>query len=129
MQDEVIYLNFSTRHIAGLGVDQQAVLKSLQAQNAVAPSGVVQAGPEQVSLRVSGQFNSEESLRAVNLRVNDRFFRLTDIATITRGYRRSAAADVPLQRPAGDRHRHRHEAQQQPPRSSARNCASACGRS
>jgi multidrug efflux pump len=86
VQDEVIYLNFSTRHVAGLGLDQQAVLNSLQAQNAVAPSGVVQAGPEQVSLRVSGQFKSVESLRAVNLRVNDRFFRLTDIATITRGY-------------------------------------------
>ena len=40
-QDEVIYLDFSTQHVAGLGIDQQAVLQSLQAQNAVAPSGVV----------------------------------------------------------------------------------------
>ena len=62
------------------------MLQSLQTQNAIAPSGVVQAGPETVSLRVSGQFTSEESLRAVNIRVNDRFFRLTDVATITRGY-------------------------------------------
>ena len=86
VQDEVIYLDFSTRHVAGLGIDQQAVLQSLQAQNAVAPSGVVQAGPERVSLRVTGQFTSEESLRAINIRVGDRFFRLTDIATVTRGY-------------------------------------------
>ena len=40
-QDEVIYLDFSTQHVAGLGIDQQAVLQSLQAQNAVAPSGVI----------------------------------------------------------------------------------------
>ncbi len=86
VQDEVVHLNFSTRHIAGLGIDQQAVLTSLQQQNAVAPSGIVQAGPETVSLRVSGRFTSVESLRAVNIRVNDRFFRLTDVATITRGY-------------------------------------------
>jgi multidrug efflux pump subunit AcrB len=86
VQDEVVYLNFSTRQIAGLGVDQQAVLQSLQAQNAIAPSGIVQAGPETVSLRVTGQFTSEESLRAVNLRVNDRFFRLVDVATVSRGY-------------------------------------------
>jgi multidrug efflux pump len=86
VQDEVVHLNFSTRHIAGLGVDQQAVLTSLQQQNAVAPSGIVQAGPETVSLRVSGQFRSVEALRAVNIRVNDRFFRLADVATITRGY-------------------------------------------
>lgn len=86
VQDEVVYLNISTRHIAGLGVDQQAMIQSLQAQNAIAPSGVIQAGPETVSLRVSGQFSSEESLRAINLRVNDRFFRLVDVATVTRGY-------------------------------------------
>ena len=38
-------------------------------------------------MRVSGQFASEESLRAINLRVNDRFFRLSDVATISRGYK------------------------------------------
>ncbi|WP_163579346.1 efflux RND transporter permease subunit, partial [Klebsiella pneumoniae] len=49
-------------------------------------SGVIQAGPERVALRVGGQFASEESLRAVNFRINDRFFRLSDVATVTRGY-------------------------------------------
>ena len=37
-------------------------------------------------MRVSGQFASEADLKAINLRVNDRFFPLTDVATITRGY-------------------------------------------
>lgn len=85
-QDEVIYLEFSTRKIAALGLDTRSIMTSLQAQNAVAPSGVFQAGPERTSVRVSGQFASEENLKAVNLRVNDRFFPLTDVATITRGY-------------------------------------------
>ncbi|WP_352659498.1 efflux RND transporter permease subunit [Mesorhizobium sp. M0621] len=85
-QDEAIYLEFSTRQIAALGLNQQAIVASLQAQNAIAPSGVIETGPERVSVRVSGQFTSEESLRAINLRVNDRFFRLSDVATITRGY-------------------------------------------
>jgi multidrug efflux pump subunit AcrB len=85
-QDEVIFLEFSTREIAALGIDQQAVISALQAQNAITPSGVIQAGPERISLRVSGSFQSEDSLRAINLRVNDRFFRLSDIAKVTRGY-------------------------------------------
>ncbi|MFD9901843.1 efflux RND transporter permease subunit [Mesorhizobium sp. NPDC059025] len=85
-RDEVIYLEFSTRQIAALGLNQQQIIASLQAQNAIAPSGVIQSGPEQVSVRVTGQFSSEESLRAINLRVNNRFFRLSDVATITRGY-------------------------------------------
>lgn len=85
-RDEVIFLEFSTRQLASLGLDQTAVLSTLQAQNATAPSGVIQSGPERISVRVGGQFSSEESLREVNLRVNDRFFRLSDIATIRRGY-------------------------------------------
>jgi multidrug efflux pump subunit AcrB len=85
-QDEVIYLDFSARKLAGYGLDVQSVIKTLQAENAIVPSGVIQSGAEQVSVRVSGQFRSEESLKAVNLRLNDRFFRLSDIADIRRGY-------------------------------------------
>ena len=85
-QDEAIYLEFSTRKIAALGIDRQAVINTLQAQNAVTASGFVDAGPERIALRVGGQFISEDSLKAINLRVNDRFFPLTDVATIKRGY-------------------------------------------
>jgi multidrug efflux pump subunit AcrB len=85
-QDEVIYLNFSTRKLAALGLDQQQVVQSLQAQNTVTPAGVIEAGPERISVRTSGQFASEEDLKKVNLRLNDRFYRLADIADISRGY-------------------------------------------
>ncbi|TAW59841.1 efflux RND transporter permease subunit (plasmid) [Rhizobium ruizarguesonis] len=85
-QDEAIYLEFSTRQIAALGIDQQSVIQTLQAQNAVTQSGFVDAGPERIALRVSGQFTSEDSLRSINLRINDRFFPLSDVATINRGY-------------------------------------------
>ncbi|WP_163778965.1 efflux RND transporter permease subunit, partial [Proteus mirabilis] len=41
---------------------------------------------------VSGQFASEDSLREINLRINDRFFRLSDVAEISRGYEDPPAA-------------------------------------
>lgn len=85
-QDEVIYLEFSTRQIAALGLTQQLIVDTLRAQNAIAPSGTLEARGERISLRVGGQFTSEDSLRAINLRINDRFFRLGDVATISRGY-------------------------------------------
>lgn len=85
-REEVVWLEFSTRQLAALGLDQQAILESLQAQNAVVPSGVIDTGEERIAVRVGGHFTSEESLREVNLRVNDRFFRLSDVAAITRGY-------------------------------------------
>lgn len=50
-QDEAIYLEFSTRQIAALGIDRQSIIKTLQSQNAVTQSGFVNAGPERVALR------------------------------------------------------------------------------
>jgi multidrug efflux pump len=86
VQDEKIYLEFSTQQIAALGLDANALMQTLQGQNAVAPSGTVDAGPERIVIRVSGGFTSEESLNAINFRSNNRFFRLSDIATVKRAY-------------------------------------------
>jgi multidrug efflux pump subunit AcrB len=85
-QDEVVYLEFSTRQLAALGLSQQIVVDAIRSQNAIAPSGTVEAQGERISIRVSGQFTSEGSLRSINLRVNDRFFRLRDVATIRRTF-------------------------------------------
>ncbi len=85
-QDEVVYLEFSPRKLAAFGIDQQAMLTALQEQNAISPSGVIDSGPERIALRVTGQFTSEDSLRNINFHLNDRFFRLSDVATVTRTY-------------------------------------------
>ncbi len=62
------------------------MVQTLQSQNAVTPAGVIEAGPERISVRTSGQFASEKDLANVNLKLNDRFYRLADIADISRGY-------------------------------------------
>ncbi|WP_127903595.1 efflux RND transporter permease subunit [Solirhodobacter olei] len=85
-QEEAIYLDFSPRKLAALGLNEQAVLGTLQAQNAILPSGTIDAGPEKVLVHLGGQFRGTQSLANVNLRVGDRFFRLTDVATIRRTY-------------------------------------------
>ncbi|KQT61300.1 ACR family transporter [Aureimonas sp. Leaf460] len=85
-QNEVVYLEFSTQQTAALGLTQQTIIDALAAQNAISPSGTIEADGERVSVRVNGQFASEDGLRDVNLYINNRFFRLSDVATITRGY-------------------------------------------
>ncbi|RWI81982.1 hypothetical protein, partial [Mesorhizobium sp.] len=45
-QDEKIYLEFSTQKVAALGLDVGTLSQALQAQNALTPSGTVDAGPE-----------------------------------------------------------------------------------
>jgi multidrug efflux pump subunit AcrB len=90
-QDERVYVEFSARQLAGLGIDRAALIAALQAQNAVTPAGVVQTANEKILVRVSGAFRSVRDLLAVNfVAKNGRIIRLGDIAHVTRG-----AADPP----------------------------------
>jgi multidrug efflux pump len=84
-QDERVYVEFSTEQLAGLGIDRPALITALQAQNAVTPAGVVQTGDEKILVRVSGAFQSERDILAVNFVANGRIIRLGDIAHVTRG--------------------------------------------
>jgi len=85
-QDEKVYVEFSPRRLAGLKLDREALIAALQAQNAVTPAGVVQGTDERILVQVTGRFRSEEDLRRVNFVVDGRIFRLSDIATVKRGY-------------------------------------------
>ena len=85
-QDEQVFLEFSTQRLAALGLDYPALVAALQAQNAVRPAGVLQTGDERLSLRVSGAFDSELDILAVNFVVGGRVVRLGDIAEVRRGY-------------------------------------------
>lgn len=86
-QEEEIFLEFSAARLAALGLNQAQVLGTLAQQNAIAPSGVIEAGPERVLVRVGGQFDDADAIEAVNLRVGERFFNLGDVASVTRGYK------------------------------------------
>ena len=85
-QDQKFYLEFDTHQLAGLGVSRDEVIASLQEQNAVTPSGVIQTGLQKYAIRVSGAFNSVDDLKRINLYANGKFFRLADVATISKDY-------------------------------------------
>ncbi|WP_455853318.1 efflux RND transporter permease subunit [Pantoea endophytica] len=84
VQEEQIVASFSPRTLAGMGLSLQQVSDALQAQNALSPAGVIRTDSDNIALRVSGAFNSEQSLRAVTLHINDRYIPLTDIVTLSR---------------------------------------------
>src|SRR5579871_3019283 len=85
-QDEVIFIEFSKRQLATLGIDRSALIAALQAQNIVRPSGTIQTGMESISLRVSGGFQSEQDIANINFAAGGRMLRLSDIAQVRRGY-------------------------------------------
>ncbi|MDA9518987.1 ACR family transporter [Bradyrhizobium sp. CCBAU 11434] len=85
-QDEVIFVEFSKQELATLGIDRTALLAALQAQNIVHPAGMIQTSKESISVRVSGSFQSEQDIAAVNFVAGGRTIRLSDIAQVRRGY-------------------------------------------
>ena len=85
-QDETIFIEFSTRQLAGLGLDPTTFANALRAQNLILPSGTIQTGAETLALRVTGTFDSEEDIRNVNFVANGRTIRLRDIASVHRGH-------------------------------------------
>ncbi|HEY8008807.1 MAG TPA: efflux RND transporter permease subunit [Methylocella sp.] len=89
-QDEQIFVEFSTKQLAGLGIDRAALIAALQTQNAVSPAGSLQTGNEKLLIRVSGAFRSENDILDVNFLSNGRLIRLRDIAEVRR-----ALADPP----------------------------------
>jgi multidrug efflux pump len=85
-QDETIIIEFSTDTLAGLGIDRAELVAALRAQNAVSPAGTLQTGDEKLALRVSGAFQSELDILAVNFASHGRLIRLGDIAEVRRAY-------------------------------------------
>ena len=91
-QPEKLFIEVSQRRLAQLGLDFSQVISQLGAQNAVEGAGVLNAGNENLQVRVGGQFRSVEELKRFPIRaVNPATgvastLRLQDIADVRRDY-------------------------------------------
>jgi multidrug efflux pump len=85
-QDQKIYVEMSHRKMATLGIDPLSIFNVLQAQNAMTPAGSIDTHSDRIFLRISGSFDSVESVREIGIQANGRLFRLGDIAHVYRGY-------------------------------------------
>ena len=91
-QEERIYIELSSARLALLGIAPAAIVQTLAAQNAMTAAGFFETPSDRIYLRPSGAFDSLDQIRDIALRVNDRLFRLGDIADVWRGY-----VDPPVQ--------------------------------
>ncbi|MDP3823142.1 MAG: efflux RND transporter permease subunit [Burkholderiales bacterium] len=85
-QDEKLFVEISQKRLAQLGLDFNTVLAQIGQQNAVESAGTINGPTDFVQVRVGGQFNSVEQLRAFTIRAGGNSFRLGDIAQIQRAY-------------------------------------------
>ncbi|HEY8027429.1 MAG TPA: efflux RND transporter permease subunit [Burkholderiaceae bacterium] len=86
VQDEKLYIEFSQKKFAQLGVPFEAIVAQLNAQNVVESTGILVTPSDNLQVRVSGAVRSTKDLENLQLRANGTTFRLGDFATVTRGY-------------------------------------------
>jgi multidrug efflux pump subunit AcrB len=94
-QDEKLFIEISQKRLAQLGLDMNQVLAQLGQQNAVESAGTMQTPLDVLQVRVGGQFNSIDELKAMPIRgvgfgqgssAGSSQLKLGDIADIKRGY-------------------------------------------
>ena len=86
VQDEKIFIEFSTKKFAQLGIPFESVVAQINAQNAVEGSGVLVTETDNLQVRVSGALTTVKVLENMPLRANGNNLRLGDFATVSRGY-------------------------------------------
>ena len=90
-QAEKIFVEISQKRLAQLGLDLNQVLGQLSAQNAVEGAGLLDAGSQNLQLRVGGAFRSVEDIRRFPIRASNAAtgtastLQLSDIAEVRRG--------------------------------------------
>lgn len=85
-QPERIFVEFSHERLATLGVSPQEVFAALNAQNALNAAGSVETRGPQVFIRLDGALDSLQKIRDTPLVVQGRTLKLSDIASVKRGY-------------------------------------------
>ncbi|MFC0398485.1 efflux RND transporter permease subunit [Paraburkholderia rhizosphaerae] len=84
--DQHIYVEISNTQLTRLNISPQQIAQAIDSQNSVSASGTLTTYHDRVFVRPSGQFTDVAALADTLIRVNNRSFRLGDIATIKRGY-------------------------------------------
>ena len=86
LQDEKVFIELSNTKLTSLRISRQQVQQAVADQNAVANTSFFETGSDRVQLRVTGQFNSIDDIRAFPIRVGERTVHLGDIAEVHRGF-------------------------------------------
>ena len=68
VQDEKVFIEISQKRLSQLGLDFNQVLSQIGQQNAVESAGAIQTPLDVVQVRVAGQFEAIEQLRAMPIR-------------------------------------------------------------
>ncbi|MFZ6772359.1 efflux RND transporter permease subunit [Undibacterium sp. SXout7W] len=93
-QPERIFISFSHDRLATLGILPQDIFTALNNQNVLTPAGSIETKGPQVFLRIDGAFDNLEKIRQTPITAQGRTLKLSDVATVERGYEDPATFQV-----------------------------------
>ncbi|WP_225182317.1 efflux RND transporter permease subunit [Pectobacterium aroidearum] len=85
-QAERIFVSFSHDRLATLGIAPQDIFSALNSQNVLTPAGSINTSGPQIFIRLDGAFDTLEKIRETPIVVQGRTLKLSDVATVERGY-------------------------------------------
>jgi multidrug efflux pump subunit AcrB len=85
-QDQKIYAEISNQRLTSLGITTNELIRALQLQNDVTPSGFVDTIGPRVYLRIDKSNDSIETVKNIPIVVGGRILKIGDIANVVRGY-------------------------------------------
>ncbi len=97
-QAERIFVSFSHDRLATLGISPQAIFAALNNQNVLTPAGSIDTNGPQINIRLDGAFDTLQKIRDTPLVAQGRTLKLSDVATVERGYEDPATFMVRNQR-------------------------------
>ena len=86
VQNEQVYIEFSSKKFAQLGVPFEQIVNQIATQNGVEASGVLVTPSDNLQVRVTGALRTLGQIEDLQLRAGGTTFRLGDFATVKRGY-------------------------------------------
>lgn len=86
LQDQKIWIDISNTKATQLGIPISQIQQTLAQQHDITNAGYFETSGERIQLRVSGQLNNIEDLKAMPLAIANKTIALGDVAHIYRGY-------------------------------------------
>lgn len=85
-QPERVFIEFDNAKLANLGVSAPDIFAAIKANNRLLPAGQLETKGPRVYLRLNSDLSNPDDLANVPIRIAGKLIKLSDLATVRRGY-------------------------------------------
>lgn len=88
LQDETVFLDFNGARLVHYGLTPVEIINAIRSQNVILPSGTIVADGQRITIEPTGDFQSLEEIRNIQIRIPDssQSVYLRDIVEVSRAY-------------------------------------------